>query len=222
MREHRVFAAVYDRLTAPMERRVLGEQRRRLLARARGRVLEVGAGTGANLSHYPREGVASLELAEPDAAMRRRLERRLTQEPLPFPVTISDATAEGPHAGAPYDTIVATLVLCTVPDPVAAARALATSLVPEGRFLYLEHVAAGGVAQVAQRALRRPWAVAAAGCRLDRDTTIDLRLGGLVVVEQDWLVLPLPLARATVGVAQPRLRDGAVTPAPAPRATRSR
>ena len=113
MSEHRVFAAVYDLVGRRAERGPLGARRRELLREASGRVLEIGAGTGANLPHYP--AIEELVLAEPDAAMRRRIGPR--SEGLAFPVEVIDAAAEElPLPDASVDTVVTTLVLCSVAD----------------------------------------------------------------------------------------------------------
>ena len=80
----RFFAATYDRMMKEAEKAGLTEMRRALLAQAAGTVLEVGGGTGANLSHY-RPTVTSLTITEPDAAMLKRLERRVSaQGPRPL------------------------------------------------------------------------------------------------------------------------------------------
>jgi SAM-dependent methyltransferase len=209
--DHPLFAAAYDRVTGPMERNVLGAKRRQLLARARGRVLEIGAGTGANLGHYPTSGaITTLDVAEPDSAMRRRLAKKVQAAALPFPVFVDDAGAVGPFPSAPYDTIVSTLVLCTVPDPAAAVAAIVDALAGGGEVLYIEHVGAGGLKGRAQRLLNRPWGIAAGGCRLDRDTLATMRAGGLFTAEQDWIPLPFPLSATTMGMAKHRLRDGVV------------
>ena len=71
----RVYAAFYDHMITGSEKAGLADQRRALLAGARGRVLEIGAGTGANLPHYGDE-VETLTVTEPDEAMARRLEQR--------------------------------------------------------------------------------------------------------------------------------------------------
>jgi len=121
MKEHPLFAAVYDRLTAKAERTWLASRRARLIAQARGEVLEIGAGTGANLRHY--RDVTRVVVSEPDPAMRRRLTRHLAS--VTVPVEVSDAPAE--HLGFPdgsFDTVVSTLVLCSVADPEAALAEL--------------------------------------------------------------------------------------------------
>ncbi len=210
MTGHPLLAAVYDLATAPLERSVLAPARAQLLAGAHGRVLEVGAGTGANLAWYPA-GVDSVDLCEPDPHMRRRLGRRVASLQRPLEVTVHPAAATGPFPSATYDLVVSTLVLCTVPDPQAVAAALRGVLAPEGRIAYLEHVQAGGLGGRLQSRLSPLWGHVAGGCHLDRPATAALRSAGLVPVEQHWLRLPPPLLLAVAGQAIVRRR-----PAPAP------
>ena len=114
--------------------------RRRLLASARGRVVELGAGTGLNLRYYP-DGLEALILVEPDAAMRRRLARRVRGSGRV--AHIVEASAERlPLADHSVDTIVATLVLCTVDEPQRALEEIARVLRPDGELLFVEHVRA--------------------------------------------------------------------------------
>lgn len=190
---------------APLERGRLGPARGRVLAGVGGRVLEVGAGTGANLRWYP-PAVEHLDLCEPDARMRRRLARRLATGPWPFSVALHDVDAEGPFPAGAYDAVVTTLVMCSVPDPAAAAAALRAVLADEGRLHYLEHVRAGGLLGRLQPVLTPWWARLAGGCHLDRPATAALRGAGLVPVEQRWLRLPPPLGLAVEGVAIVRVR----------------
>src|SRR6478609_787145 len=114
----RVFALAYDPLLTLGELTGMRRRRRDLLAPARGRVVELGAGTGLNLRHYPN-GLEALILVEPDPAMRRRLARRVARRGAA--AEIVDASAERlPLADQSVDTVVATLVLCTVDDPERA------------------------------------------------------------------------------------------------------
>ena len=163
-------AALYDLVLALGERRSMGALRAATLARACGRTLEIGAGTGLNLPHYPR-AVTELTLTEPDRAMARRLRRRAGAHA----VLHADATAL-PFADAAFDTVVSTMVLCTVPDADAAAAELRRVLAPRGTLLFIEHVRAAD-ARTARRQDRweRPWAVFGAGCRCNRDTLGHLR-----------------------------------------------
>ena len=158
-------AALYDLVLALGERRSMRGLRAATLAGAGGRTLEVGAGTGLNRSHYPA-GVTDLVLTEPDAAMARRLRRRAAGTPV-----IEAGAGALPFPDASFNTVVATLVLCTVPDPEAAVAEIRRVLRPGGALVFVEHVRAAEP-RIARRQRRwaRPWATVAAGCRCDRDT----------------------------------------------------
>jgi ubiquinone/menaquinone biosynthesis C-methylase UbiE len=134
----RVFAAVYDRMLDASEREGLSALRGELLGEAHGRVLEIGAGTGLNLAHYgPQTG--ELVLTEPEEPMARRLEARLRETGRDARVIRASAD-DLPFADASFDTVVATLVLCTVPDVSRTLAEVRRVLVPGGRLLFLEHV----------------------------------------------------------------------------------
>ena len=126
--------------------------------RAGGR-LELGAGTGLNLAHYA-SAVTELVLTEPDPHMARRLRRRLQDEPpAPARVEVVEAPAERlPFEDGSFDSVVSTLVLCSVETPAAATGEIVRVLKPDGRLLYLEHVRADddGLARWQDR-LERPW-----------------------------------------------------------------
>jgi ubiquinone/menaquinone biosynthesis C-methylase UbiE len=180
MREHRVFAALYDRLGRRAERGPMGRYRRELLADASGSVLEVGAGTGANLADYPE--VERLTLTEPDGAMRRRLAPRAAEAP--FPVELEGAPAEAlPAADRSVDTVVSTLVLCSVDDPDRALAEMRRVLRPGGRFLFLEHVRGEGGTGRLQDRLVPLWRRMFGGCHPNRRTVDAIRRAGFGVVQ---------------------------------------
>jgi ubiquinone/menaquinone biosynthesis C-methylase UbiE len=206
MPDHPHFARFYDRLTERAERGGLGEMRRRLLESASGRVLELGAGTGHNLEHYT-DAVTELVLAEPDPNMakllRERLERDGTAAGQP---SVIEAPAEHlPFDDGSFDVVVATLVLCTVEDPVRALSEVRRVLVEGGRFLYLEHVrsARPGLARW-QDWLERPWGWVSGGCHPNRPTDQLLAGAGFWIdsLERDKLPKAPPLVRPVIrGVA---------------------
>jgi SAM-dependent methyltransferase len=168
---HRVFAAIYDRLLATSEREGLGDLRAVLLAGAAGRTLEIGAGTGANLEHYP-PAVTELVLTEPDPHMAKRLRARLAADPS-MTAAVAEAGAEDlPAADASCDTVVSTLTLCTVADPERAVAEAKRVLKPGGHFLFIEHVRGAEGTRTArwQDRLERPWGWFAGGCHPNRDT----------------------------------------------------
>jgi ubiquinone/menaquinone biosynthesis C-methylase UbiE len=165
----RLFAAAYDRGLKATEEAGLRLMRQQLLEGARGRVLELGAGTGVNLDLYPA-GVAELVATEPDPHMAKRLRAKLAGSGRT--ATVVEAPAEGlPFDDASFDTAVATLVLCTVPDPAAALSEVARVLKPGGRLLFVEHVRAEdpGLARWQDR-LEKPWRFLGDGCHCNRDT----------------------------------------------------
>lgn len=179
-------AFAYDPFLAVGEWRGMRSRRRRLLATAGGRVLEIGAGTGLNLSHYP-DTVTELVLTEPDPGMARQLRRRVATWAGvpggldPAAATVVPAPAQSlPFPDASFDVAVTTMVLCTVPDPVAAVAELCRVVRPGGRLLVIEHVLARDrLLGWWQRRLHRPWEVFAAGCRADQDTAALLDQAGL-------------------------------------------
>lgn len=186
--------SAYDVLLAPIEALGLRAERARVVAAARGRVLEVGAGTGLNLGQYPPT-VTSVVACEPDPAMRSRLAVRAAAAP--FPVTVHPGGV--PPVDEPdgsFDTIVCVLVLCTVADPEATLREMRRLLAPGGSVLFLEHVIGRGPAARFQRAASPAWARVAGGCRLDRDTIAAMREAGFVITD---LERPAPFGRMTAG-----------------------
>jgi ubiquinone/menaquinone biosynthesis C-methylase UbiE len=172
LRDHRFFAAVYDRMTAASEEAGLNRMRAELLREASGRTLELGAGTGRNLPHYP-EAVTELVLTEPDRFMARQLRKALSERAPKATVEVVEAPAESlPLPDASFDTAVSTLCLCTVDDQGRALAELLRVLRPGGRLLFLEHVRnpEGGRAARWQDRLQRPWGWVAAGCHPNRAT----------------------------------------------------
>lgn len=185
-------AYVYDPFMAGLERTYGARWRRELLEGLEGRVLEIGAGTGANLAHYP-DGVESLVLDEPDRAMRAQLERKLRGSVVERRATISDRPVEAiPPSEGPFDAIVCTLVLCTVPDADRAARHMRTLLRPGGKLVFLEHVAAeeDPNARLWQERLDPFWRHVAGGCRLNRRTGEVFERAGFTMERLDRELIP--------------------------------
>ena len=176
----RLVAALYDRVLAEQQRAGLEEMRRALLAEASGATLELGAGTGLNLALYP-DTVGELVLTEPSPHMATRLRERAAASPR-RPRVVGAGAEALPFADASFDTAVATLVLCTVPDPAAALAEVARVLRPGGRLLFLEHVRSADP-QVARRQDRilPVWRFCADGCHPNRDTLATLEASPLTV-----------------------------------------
>lgn len=195
----RLFAAMYDRSLKGTEDGGLREMRRETLRAARGRTIDLGAGTGANLALYP-DAVTELVLAEPDPHMAKRLRQKLTGAGRT--AELVEAPAERlPFEDSSFDTAVFTLVLCTVPDPAAALAEAARILKPGGKLLFVEHVRAedAGLARWQDR-LEKPWRFVGDGCHCNRDTVATIEASPLTVerVERGRLPKAPPLVRPLV------------------------
>lgn len=196
----RLFAALYDRVMADSEQAGLADLRAGVLAQARGATLELGAGTGANLAHYP-DAVTELVLTEPSEHMAKRLRDKVAASGRAAEVVVAPAERL-PFADDRFDTVAATLVLCTADDPGAALREVARVLRPGGRLLFLEHVRAdeAGVARWQDR-LEGVWGYVAAGCHPNRDTLAAIENAGFSVedVEHGRLPKAPPIVRPLIG-----------------------
>jgi SAM-dependent methyltransferase len=198
----RVMALLYDPFVWMGEVAGMRRRRRALVADACGRVVEIGAGTGLNVAHYP-EGLDELVLTEPEPGMRRKLARQVKRHA--SAVSIVDTPAERlPFADASVDTVVSTLVLCTVDNPERALREIARILRPGGRLLFIEHVRASSrfLAAIQDKFLR-PWRGFAGGCECNRPTLALMRACGFTVEANDqvWRGMPAIVHPLSVGWA---------------------
>ena len=176
----RFFAAIYDKMQEGVEEAAGRAWRAELLAEATGATLEIGAGTGANLEHYP-PAVTSLVLSEPEAPMRAKLEQKLAASGRTAEVAGHDAGAL-PYPDATFDTVVVTLVLCTVPDPTVSVAEIHRVLKPGGRLLFIEHVRSETPKIARRQDLLRPVQnVIGRGCNPNRYTLATIRSSGLEV-----------------------------------------
>lgn len=200
-------ARVYDRLTAPLERRALARWRRALWALAPGSPgaadpsegpqahdapagpaplgLEIGAGTGANLRHYPPG--ARVVATDISVAMLREARRKLDEAPAGTEVWLVAADASHlPFRDGTFEWAGETLVFCEVPDPVAGLGEVARVLRPGAPLLMLEHVRPGGwlgrAADLVTRMTGPLW-----GEHFDRDAAGAARRAGLAVERATWL-----------------------------------
>jgi len=130
-------AGIIDLISAPMEWMGGEERRRRVLGRARGRVLELGVGTGKNLPLYPPGvQVTGIDISPRMLERARSFAARIGATP-----ELRRADAQRlPYADASFDTVTATCVFCSVPDPVQGLREAARVLRPGGELLLVEHV----------------------------------------------------------------------------------
>jgi ubiquinone/menaquinone biosynthesis C-methylase UbiE len=203
---HPIFARLYARVSPAMDRGGLIEHRRRLLAGLAGRVIEVGAGNGLNFAHYP-PAVTSVLAVEPEPVLRELA--RQAAENAAVPVEVVDGVAKRlPIEDASVDAAVACLVLCSVPDQVAALRELRRVLRPGGELRFLEHVRAEtpGLRRVQRLLDATFWPMLGGGCHAGRDTVAAIENAGFTVERADRLTfpesrIPLPASPHVLGTA---------------------
>ncbi|MDW8469099.1 MAG: class I SAM-dependent methyltransferase [Burkholderiales bacterium] len=167
-------------------------QRERIVPLARGRVLEVGIGTGRNLAHYVREKIDALVGLDPAPEMLSRARRRARRAGIEAHVVVQSAERI-PCADASFDTVLVTYALCSIADPLAALAEMRRVLKPDGRLLFLEHgLAPDPAVRRWQSKLSPFWSRIAGGCRLDRDVPALLRSAGFRCEDLQAAYLPGP------------------------------
>jgi ubiquinone/menaquinone biosynthesis C-methylase UbiE len=202
-----IFARILARTALLEERRGGAEHRRRLLAGLRGRVIEVGAGSGVSFAYYPAS-VTELVAVEPEAHLRAMAKEAAAAAPIAVRVVEGVADAL-PLDDASMDAAVVTAVLCSVSDPAAALRELARVIRPGGELRFFEHVAARSrrLARL-QRALDATvWPRVNGGCHTSRDTEAAIRAAGFQIEERERFsfrahVLAAPVAPRILGRAR--------------------
>jgi ubiquinone/menaquinone biosynthesis C-methylase UbiE len=152
-----------------MSSKVLRQPRRRTLAQAHGRILEIGFGTGMNLQHYP-PSVRRIEAIDPDVDLDRYSAPRIAASNIEVDFHHLDA-AHLPFAADSFDTVTCTLTLCSIADVEHALGEIHRVLKPGGRFLFLEHGLSPepGVARWQHRLTPLQQRIAG-GCHLNRHT----------------------------------------------------
>ena len=175
-------ARAYDPVMKRTEEGFIGRRRKELLGAVGGDILEIGAGTGANFPYYPAG--ASVIAIEPSESMLRRAARKSSRsranvQLLHAGIGDPELAALIPSRG--LDSVVATLVLCTVPDPLSALSTLKGWLKPGGRLYLLEHIASGHpAARLAEQLINPIWKQIAGGCHLTRATDRLARKAGFI------------------------------------------
>ncbi|MEJ6481870.1 class I SAM-dependent methyltransferase [Nostoc punctiforme UO1] len=181
--------------------KIVGERKRSLFANLQGKVLEIGPGTGPNLPYYPKDihwiGI------EPNPHMHSYLQKQAKKLGLNIDLRIGNAEWLDAEDNS-IDTVVSTLVLCSVPNIDYTLQAILRVLKPGGRFLFIEHVAApkGTVLREVQSKISPIWKVIGDGCHPDRETLIALENAGFTSVNYERFDAQLPIVSPhIIGVA---------------------
>lgn len=171
-------ARVYDLIEAPMNWMGGAERRVRVLASARGLVLEVGIGTGLNLAHYP----LGVELIGIDLSARMLQRARARSLRSGRAVRLINADVEAlPFPRGHFDSVTATCVFCSVADPVRGLREVSRVVKPEGKVLLLEHVRPENPVLGKVFDLLTPVTRFLAGPEINRRTEENVRRAGLEI-----------------------------------------
>lgn len=202
---HPVFARFYARVSHAVEPEV-GPRRDELLAGLTGRVLEIGAGNGLNFDHYPA-AVGEVVAVEPEPYLRDRAEEAAARAAVP--VTVVAGVAEDlPFDDGSFDAVVASLMLCSVPDQAVALQELRRVLRPGGELRFLEHVRAAtpGLARVQRVLDATVWPWFGAGCHTHRATADAVEAAGFEIRQLQRLdipetPIPLPTTPHILGTA---------------------
>ena len=189
MKGHKWFAAIYDRMMASAERSFMRPVREEIVGRAAGRILEVGAGTGANFLYYA-DGL-EVVATEPDPFMLERAQARARA--VGRPIELKQAPAEDlPFEDGSFDTVVGTLVLCSVSDAAGALSEIRRVLKPEGQYRFYEHVRYDHAFGAFWQDLITPaWRWFGAGCHPNRNTARSIQEAGFAIQELE-LSRPVP------------------------------
>lgn len=181
----KIFTRYYDTLLAPFEKAGIKAYRKRLLQQARGNVLEVGCGTGLNFPFYLPNQITHVEAIEPDSTMREKAQARALASPVS--ITIQSAGGELlPFPNETFDTVVCSLVLCTIPDPLSALKEMNRVCKPDGVLLLFEHVRMPQpLFATLQERLTPTWKKLCDGCHLNRDTLTLAQEAGFIILRME-------------------------------------
>jgi len=190
----RLFAWLMARC-GPHAEQYLGQYKSKLFRDLSGVVLEIGPGAGANLAYLAKLPVTWIGV-EPNRFMEAHLMREAAR--LGMKVELREGAAERlPVEDSSVDVVISTLVLCSVVDVRAALGEVRRVLKTGGRFLFIEHVAAGRGTPLRrwQRWIKPLWRKMGDGCEPDRETRADLESAGFAKVEIEEFDAPVPLIR---------------------------
>ncbi|UOQ93301.1 class I SAM-dependent methyltransferase [Halobacillus shinanisalinarum] len=162
------FPRIYDMAMTPLEQAKFKKVRKILVSEATGRVLEIGSGTGANFPYY--KNATRVDAIEPNPLMRKQSFKRIKRSRATIKTYLVKAE-KLPFEENTFDSVVATLVFCTIPDPVQALKEIQRVSKPGASLFLLEHVRMNHLLLGRMQDVLTPlWQRACDGCHLNRDT----------------------------------------------------
>lgn len=174
------FARLYDGFMAPLEKAGLARKRAHLLNQAKGNCLEIGVGTGVNFKYYPAS-ISHLTVLDASDDMIEKAKKVPYQSKVSF---VLGSAEQLPFADGTFDSVIATLVLCSIPNPLQALQEVKRVLKPNGSFIFMEHILAEDpVLARWQHRLNEPWRHFCDGCNLNRNTPDLIKQAGFNIQE---------------------------------------
>jgi len=180
----------------PLETAYLRNRRAALISKIKGKVLEVGVGTGINFAHY-QDSVEVIGIEPSPWMIRQAIQRKSTCYPNQnirlYAYGCGDESLNQLFYENSFDVVICTLVLCTIPDPASAIQDFKRWLKPGGQLIVLEHIRSHHPFIAKIHYFFRPlWATIADGCQLNRATDKLLVESGLRPLQQEWFKTYLP------------------------------
>ena len=186
-----LIATLYDPILRSAEANWLGRERAALISQAQGRTLEIGAGTGSNFKYYSKD--AEVLAIEPSVSMLKRAQRKAPSNIRCEGFGVGSSSWRELLQAESFDTIVCTLVLCTVPDAQQTLADIRNLLVPRGQLLVLEHIRSHHVSSACWQAFFTPaWKCMAGNCHLDRPTDQWIREAGFKLQQERYFSKGVP------------------------------
>lgn len=171
-----------------MDRMIKEDWRTNLLSQVSGKVLEVGIGTGSNLSFYP-EQIESLTGVDFSKGMLHQAREKVSKGKYPFPVELVEADIQAlPFPDETFDSIVSTCVFCSVPDPLIGLKELKRVCKPTGHIYMLEHMKSENKLVGLVMDMLNPFTVRLWGANINRETMKNIQLSGLSVDKESCLM----------------------------------
>lgn len=180
----KLFASLYDTLMGPLEKKWIARVRKNIVSGLEGNILEIGAGTGANFQYYSSDKVAAVTTIEPNPYMIEQAKEKAKESALP--IIFHQGIAEDmPFQEGEFDTVVATLVLCSVHDPHKVFQEMRRVCKKGGRIILFEHVRTESASLAALQDILTPaWKKLCDGCHLNRDTGRYMKESGIDVINE--------------------------------------
>ncbi|WP_407270627.1 class I SAM-dependent methyltransferase [Radiobacillus sp. PE A8.2] len=177
------FPLMYDMAMRPIEQTKFKKIRKTLVSQAVGRVLEIGSGTGVNFPHY--KNATQIDAIEPNPLMKERALKWIKGSRIPIQTYLVKAE-KLPFADNTFDSVVATLVFCTIPEPIKALQEIQRVSKPNAKILLFEHVRIDrAFLGKTQDVLTPLWKKACDGCHLNRNTLQLLKQSNLSILNVD-------------------------------------